>query len=582
MNDAVIALEPSSLDPPAPRPPATVEAALLALAGSELGELRERVVEIAVERTGADVVVLLDVGAADLHITVVAQHGLPVTGDLTATAADVALLLGNTEARLSSTPGGGGGAITELLRSNGLRTGMVAGLGRHGVDQLLVAGRARGRFGTSAGPILNELAAVLARADAQHRLSELAETRLRRQAAVAALGQSALGGDDVTALAQAASEAIAANLPAAIVGVLERSGDGFAVRAGIGLTDEIAVGRELRSDQTFSETVMRTGEPLLVADIAGDAMSRKAILTRLLGSGSLLVVPIQSGRRPIGTVTVVSRTRNAYGADDVTFVQALANVVALAAERARVQAQLRLSVEELRKSAEDRQHLLAHVVQAQEEERRRIADDIHDNSVQVMTAVALRLATLRRRLGEDRLDPLMTNLEHDVRQSITRLRHLMFVLRPPALENQGIAAALQAFLALVTEEAGLSYSLEDRLRIEPETEARIVVYRIAQEAVANVCKHARATRIEVILDEADGGVLVTIRDNGVGFDANRPAPTAPGHLGLAVMRERAEQSGGWCVVESLTDHGTTVRYCVGSRALRTPEPPSEYPMAVMR
>ncbi len=250
-------------------------------------------------------------------------------------------------------------------------------------------------------------------------------------------------------------------------------------------------------------------------------------------------------------------------------------MLALASERARVQAQLRLSIDELRKSAGDRSRLLAHIVQAQEEERQRIADDIHDDSVQVMTAVALRLATLRRRLPTGDLDPLLVSLEHDVRQSINRLRRLMFVLRPPALEAHGIAAALQAFLAQIAEDAGLAYSLDDRLQLEPEPEARTVVYRIAQEAVSNVCKHARANHIDVVLSEYDGGVLVEIKDDGVGFDATRSRQAPPGHLGLLVMQERAEQSGGWFSVESEPGTGTTVRYCVGSRRLSGEDGPAD-------
>jgi signal transduction histidine kinase len=190
-----------------------------------------------------------------------------------------------------------------------------------------------------------------------------------------------------------------------------------------------------------------------------------------------------------------------------------------------------------------------------------------------MTAVALRLATIRRRAGADQGDPVFRALEHDVRQSIARLRHLMFVLSPPALEAHGIAAALHAFLAQVSEEEGLDYSLDDSLRTEPDAQVRTIVYRIAQEAVTNICNHAHASRVDVALREGDAGVVVEIRDDGVGFDAEGPEQSPLGHLGLLAMRERAEQSGGWWMVESQPGAGTTVRYCVGSRALHRRQPP---------
>jgi PAS domain S-box-containing protein len=405
------------------------------------------------------------------------------------------------------------------------------------------------------------------------RAEALLRAQAQMQAAVAAVGQAALAGRDIAELAQAACDAVGANLDAKYVLVLEPGAHSLVLRAGFGLPEDAVLGSELDAGETFSSRVMRSGEPLLIADMGTEPIFPESLVARVQSTGSLLVVPIEGGERPIGTITVISHAPNAYGADDVSFVQALANVVALAAERARVQGQLRLSVDELRKSGEDRQHLLAHVVQAQEEERRRIADDIHDDSVQVMTAVGLRLATLRRRLGEEAHDPLLVNLEHDVQQSITRLRHLMFELRPPALEDQGIAAALEALLAIVTEEAELSYSVEDRLSLRLNTESRIVVYRIAQEAVANVCKHAHASRIEVTLEESDNGVLVTIRDDGIGFEPKQPPQTQPWHMGLMVMRERAEQSGGWCVVESHPGRGTLIRYCVGCHPPESPSTP---------
>jgi signal transduction histidine kinase len=397
---------------------------------------------------------------------------------------------------------------------------------------------------------------------------DVAARRLSQQTAVAELGQLALAGSELAALAQAACEAAAATLETRAVLVLEREAAGVVIRAGVGLAAG-AIGNQLPAEETFSARVLRTGEPLMVPDVTADPEFVDTILSRHLDTGGVLVVPILEGRHAIATLTLVWDDP-VFSDEDVSFVRSLANVVALAAERARVQSQLRISVDELRKSAEDRSRLLSHVVQAQEEERRRISDDIHDDSVQVMTAVALRLATLRRRLGGDSLDPLLLNLEHDVRQSIARLRRLMFVLRPPALESRGTAAALRAFLAQVTEDSGLSYTLEDRLTREPETDARIVVYRIAQEAVANVCAHAQASRVEVLLEESDGGVVVTIRDDGRGFTVEHGEPAPPGHLGLMVMRERAEQTGGWCEVESAPGHGTTVRYRVEDASLRRP------------
>ena len=565
-------LNPAARASPSTTPdPIVAEAALLAIAGGGLQDLHDQIIEMVAARTGADVVALVAVSPLDRGMTVLAQHGLRHSPDgLIGTGADLALVSAE-QTVITPSVSKGSGAVAALLHLNGQRAAAAAGLGPHGVTEVLVAARERGSLSSGAPTSLAGVARVIASVERSHRVAEQADRRLRQQTAVAALGRGALGGgEELGELARAACEQAAANLDADIVAVLERGPDGLVPSAGVGCPPASLV-HELAFAAPLSARAMRRGEPLVVASLKDDP----EVGSSPLATGSALLVPIRAGTRMAGVLIVVSRHRVRYSDDDVAFVRGLANVVALASERARVQAQLRLSVDELRKSAEDRSRLLAHIVQAQEEERQRIADDIHDDSVQVMTAVALRLATLRRRLPTGDLDPLLLSLEHDVRQSINRLRRLMFVLRPPALEAHGIAAALQAFLAQIAEDAGLEYSLEDRLRLEPEPEARTVVYRIAQEAVSNVCKHARANRIDVVLSQYDGGVLVEIKDDGVGFDASRSRQAPPGHLGLLVMQERAEESGGWFTVESGPGPGTTVRYCVGSRRLSGEEDPTD-------
>jgi len=91
---------------------------------------------------------------------------------------------------------------------------------------------------------------------------------------------------------------------------------------------------------------------------------------------------------------------------------------------------------------------------------------------------------------------------------------------------------------------------------------RLILYRIAQEALANVRKHANASRVHVRLTQQDGGYLVQVEDDGDGFDAPEMLRSAPGHLGLSSMRERAEMAGGWCKVHGLPGNGTTVEFWV--------------------
>jgi PAS domain S-box-containing protein len=231
-------------------------------------------------------------------------------------------------------------------------------------------------------------------------------------------------------------------------------------------------------------------------------------------------------------------------------------------ERKRNEEELRRSLETLRKTDEERRTLLAHLVKAQEEERKRIASDVHDDSIQVMAAVGVRLGMLKGRLTDPDQLRWIEKLEHSVQLSIGRLRHLLFQLAPPAIEREGLAAALRAYLEEAFSEDSVTYHLESLIAAEPSREIRTLVYRIAQEALSNVRKHAQARHVGVRLEDIDGGLFVQIRDDGVGYSPGDEETPLPGHLGLVSMRERAEMLGGWFRIESKPGAGTSVEYWV--------------------
>ena len=212
-------------------------------------------------------------------------------------------------------------------------------------------------------------------------------------------------------------------------------------------------------------------------------------------------------------------------------------------------------------SNEQRRRLLAQLVGVQEEERRRIAADVHDDSIQVMTGAAIRLELLADQLEQPDQRRLISALDGSVRSSIRSLRRLLFELRPPALDEQGLAAAIRAYIEETLAPEGVAGSVEDRLEQEPPLELRTLLYRVAQEALTNVRKHAGARRVEVMLTGAAGAAFgVRIRDDGVGFDPAALPADRPGHLGMIAMHERVESAGGRLRVESAPGAGTTVEF----------------------
>jgi PAS domain S-box-containing protein len=221
------------------------------------------------------------------------------------------------------------------------------------------------------------------------------------------------------------------------------------------------------------------------------------------------------------------------------------------------QEDLQSSYELLGRADEQRRRLLGRLVRAQEDERQRIAVDIHDDSIQVLTALTLRLELLQASIADDDLRKALADAEDVARRSVTRLRELMFELRPPALDRDGLAASLRFRLEQIHEQHGLDCALTDRLTAELDPDTRMILYRIVQEALVNVVKHARATRVDVVLQTVARGVFASVIDDGVGFDPAR-RPDRIGHVGLDAMRERAEAAGGRSAISSVPDNGTCV------------------------
>jgi signal transduction histidine kinase len=209
---------------------------------------------------------------------------------------------------------------------------------------------------------------------------------------------------------------------------------------------------------------------------------------------------------------------------------------------------------------------LAQVTAAQEEERRRIARELHDGVGPALASLNIRLRTARKLLERDH-HPVAEEIEElaELAQAnIQDIRRLIQDLRPAALDELGLMSALREYVARYQEEHGLEVALalpegDERLPAPVET----ALFRIAQEALNNVAKHAQARRVEVAMTHDRGGVTLHIADDGRGFDPQAPQPGT--HLGLWSMRERVEQLGGRFEVESAPGAGTTVRAIIPLR-----------------
>jgi len=196
------------------------------------------------------------------------------------------------------------------------------------------------------------------------------------------------------------------------------------------------------------------------------------------------------------------------------------------------------------------------VLRAQEEERKRVARDLHDEVNQALTAILLRLTALMQDSPSPAFERELVELKRLVNQAMEELLQLARQLRPSALDDHGLVPALEGHVRRFGEQHGIDVRLETQGRAESlGDDQQLVVYRVAQEALANVARHALATEVEVDLVARGSGVDLAVRDNGVGFNGNR---RRSGGLGLNGMAERARLVGGNLSVESIPGEGTTV------------------------
>jgi signal transduction histidine kinase len=231
-----------------------------------------------------------------------------------------------------------------------------------------------------------------------------------------------------------------------------------------------------------------------------------------------------------------------------------------------------LALEEM---SRDREELLSRALRDTENERSRLAGELHDGPIQRLAAAGFHLENATRRLEEgdpERVLWLQRKASEIVAGEIDGLRQLMTDLRPPALDEAGIDGALRDLAGALMESTTIECVFEDAGSLpvmNPELET--VIYRVTQEALRNVVRHSRASSVRITLRGTGKGVEVCVRDDGVGFEAARAKEAFDdGRFGLAVMAHRAEMAGGSLEVDSAPGGGTNVRAFFGEEGKGLP------------
>ena len=219
-----------------------------------------------------------------------------------------------------------------------------------------------------------------------------------------------------------------------------------------------------------------------------------------------------------------------------------------------------------RKLAQDALQMFSRqLIEAQEDERRRIARELHDQIGQVLTAVKMNLHTVQQVSNSSEISAHVKDNIEAVDEALRLVRDLSVELRPPVLDDLGLVTALRWYVDRYTRRTGLNVEVvielpDDKERFSRDLET--ACFRIAQEALTNVVRHAKATQARVGLAKYGNCLLLTVRDDGIGFDVESLKKRAPraATLGLISMQERAHAAGGMIEIDSTVSKGTEVRF----------------------
>jgi PAS domain S-box-containing protein len=374
-------------------------------------------------------------------------------------------------------------------------------------------------------------------------------SHVRRKAALAQLGEQALAGHPVQLLLTAVCAAAADLLDAEYTAVLQLQPDGKRLQlvAGAGWPDGLvgtAVGVGRRSLAGYT---LLAQEPVIVPDLAGEKRFAVPPHLREHQVRSALSVPIAGRSAPYGALAVFTRRVRRFSEDDANFLSAVANVLAQAVIR--------------RQEEHSLTKLVHRLITAQEDERASLARELHDETGQALTSLLVGLKSLEAAPGPEAA-ALVRQLREVGARTLENVSRLAQGLRPSVLDDLGLVPALSRYvsehaaihrLTAETHVAGL-----DGARLPAPIE--VTLYRIAQEALTNVARHASATRVTVSLEREGNLVRLEVRDDGRGFDLDDPlgAAGAPARLGLYGIRERAALLGGTAEVHAASGRGTTL------------------------
>jgi PAS domain S-box-containing protein len=302
--------------------------------------------------------------------------------------------------------------------------------------------------------------------------------------------------------------------------------------------------------------VLRRGRPYMVGDINTFAQLPPSALSFMpAGMRSLIRAPLIVGGQMIGSIDVAASAPNAFQERHVASICEVADQLAIAFQHNHLLDQVRANSARLR--------ALSHqILEIQENERRHIARELHDEIGQSLTAVKINLETILRLPNTTTVEPHVVESIAIVERVLQQVRAISLDLRPSMLDDLGLESALRWYLGRQVERAGLTLEFTaDLLNVQLPPEVGTACFRVVQEALTNIVRHARARHVCLELRQRGSTLRLNISDDGIGFDPHEAQARAAhgASLGLVGMHERVLLAGGELIVEAAHGRGTTIR-----------------------
>jgi signal transduction histidine kinase len=309
------------------------------------------------------------------------------------------------------------------------------------------------------------------------------------------------------------------------------------------------------AERQLANRVSWSGKPLVVLDYDQDTFLRESDGEAV--SAAAVIIPGRGG--PIGVLCLVSTdASHRFCPSDLNQLEQLVRQAATDIENAVLQ-------ERLEKSERLHRELLRKMISAQEDERKKIASDIHDDTIQMLISNFYQLEGLEMLIRQGAANETFEELsrtKESFQRAIVSMRHLLFNLRPSILDDAGLLPALEVLLNWFEEQTGIVATLyaDETVKERAGSMLEISFYRVAQEILANVRKHSNASEVMVRVTRHAGGMMMRISDNGIGFEPEGVLAgwNNDGHFGLRSVIERVEVTGGRIQVRSSPGEGTEV------------------------